>query len=586
MGLAGSGHALRAYLNTFNTTYGTTATVLNNCTLCHIPPGQSVNNINNYALDYSNAGYSFPAIESLDSDGDGYSNIVEINARTFPGDPTSFPAAAGDTTPPTVTAFVIPATSSSLAVSITTFTASDNIAVTGYIITETSAIPAAGAAGWSATPPTSYTFASGGAKTLYAWAKDAAGNVSASASATVTITLPDTTPPTITAFTIPATATSLTVSITTFTATDAVGVTGYMVTESSAPPAAGAAGWTATAPVDFVFATAGAKTLYAWAKDAAGNVSAPASASVTITLPDTIPPTVTAFVLGQPSGMTVPITTFTAADNAGGAGVAGYMVTETSAVPSPILAQWAAVAPTSFTFSSGGNKTLYAWAKDAAGNVSNVLVTATVTITPPDTTPPTVTAFVIPATLQVQTITQGVAVPITTFTATDNIAVTGYLITESATAPDPGAPGWTVIAPTSYTVITAGQKTLYAWAKDASGNVSTSLNASVTIILPPIYNPTNPVPDGAINVSLTPTLTITVHFPSPDGHVQRSATWEVCTDNTFGADKMVFRSALDVVNLTSIVVPSGVLKPNTMYFWRASVIDTGGDLSNPSPTAS
>jgi regulation of enolase protein 1 (concanavalin A-like superfamily) len=93
----------------------------------------------------------------------------------------------GTDTPPTVTAFSIPATSSSLTVPVTTFTAVDNVAVTGYLVTESSTRPSASASGWSATPPTSYTFATGGTKTLYAWAKDAAGGVSSSRSATVTI---------------------------------------------------------------------------------------------------------------------------------------------------------------------------------------------------------------------------------------------------------------------------------------------------------------------------------------------------------------------------------------------------------------
>ena len=50
--------------------------------------------------------------------------------------------------------------------------------------------PGPAAAGWSAGPPASYTVASTGSKALYAWAKDAAGNVSTSRSASVTITLP------------------------------------------------------------------------------------------------------------------------------------------------------------------------------------------------------------------------------------------------------------------------------------------------------------------------------------------------------------------------------------------------------------
>jgi hypothetical protein len=187
-----------------------------------------------------------------------------------------------DTTPPTVTGFSIPATSSSLTVSITSLTATDDVGVTGYMVTESAAAPSASAVGWSATVPASYTCATAGAKTLYAWAKDAAGNVSASRSASVTITLADTTPPTVTAFSIPATSSSLTVSLTTFTATDNVGVTGYIVTESSAVPSASAGGWSATPPASYTCATAGAKTLYAWAKDASGNVSSGVSATTTI----------------------------------------------------------------------------------------------------------------------------------------------------------------------------------------------------------------------------------------------------------------------------------------------------------------
>ena len=91
--------------------------------------------------------------------------------------------------------------------------------------------------------------------------------------------------PTITSFTIPSTATSLTVSISTFTATDNVGVTGYMATTTSSAPSASDSTWQGSAPTSYTFSSAGAKTLYAWVKDAAGNVSVSTSAPVTITLP-------------------------------------------------------------------------------------------------------------------------------------------------------------------------------------------------------------------------------------------------------------------------------------------------------------
>ena len=191
---------------------------------------------------------------------------------------------SSDATPPTVTAFTIPAAASALTVSILGFAATDNVGVTGYLATESASAPSAGAAGWTSSPPATYTFAAAGARTLYGWAKDAAGNVSTSLAASVTITLADTAAPTITAFTMPSTSSALTVAITRFTATDNVAVTGYLVKESSATPSPTASEWTATVPAAYTFATAGSKTLYAWVEDAARNVSARKSASVRITL--------------------------------------------------------------------------------------------------------------------------------------------------------------------------------------------------------------------------------------------------------------------------------------------------------------
>ena len=99
-----------------------------------------------------------------------------------------------------------------------------------------------------------------------------------------------------------------------------------------------------------------------------------------------------------------------------------------------------------------------------------------------DTTPPTVTSFSIPAR------SSSLTVPITSFSATDNpggTGVAGYMVTESPFTPSPSDSNWRTFAPSNYTFATEGTKTLYAWAKDAAGNVSTSLSANVTLTLPP-----------------------------------------------------------------------------------------------------
>lgn len=398
----------------------------------------------------------------------------------------SFP----DLTKPVVGTFTVPASSTSLGLSVT-LTATDNVAVTGYMITETSTAPSASASGWSATAPTSYTAGSEGNVTLYAWAKDAAGNVSDAKTASVTITLPDTTKPVVGAFTVPATGTSLTVNVSSFTATDNKGVTGYLITESSSEPSASAAGWSSTAPASYtVTATisegvATAVTLYAWAKDPSNNVSTAVTATTTLTIPDATRPTVGAFSIpATGTALAVPVSTFTATDNKG---VTGYLVTESSSTPAADATGWTSTAPTSYTVTASvpqavaTSVTLYGWAKDAAGNVSNAS-SATTVLTLPDTTKPVVTAFGIPAAGTTATVN------VDSFTATDNVGVTGYLLTESETAPASDATGWSSSAPTSYTFTglpqgVATAKTLYAWAKDVAGNVSLSLSDSVTITL-------------------------------------------------------------------------------------------------------
>ncbi|MDD5107406.1 MAG: hypothetical protein PHC49_17540, partial [Desulfuromonadaceae bacterium] len=305
--------------------------------------------------------------------------------------------------------------------------------------------------------------------------KDAAGNVSSARSAAVTITPPDAVAPTVASFSLPATAASLTVPVSGLAASDAVGVTGYLITESATAPSAGVAGWSTSAPTSYTFGSAGAKTAYAWAKDAAGNVSSARSASVTITLADAVAPAVTSFSLPvTATSLTVSVSGFAATDVVG---VTGYLITESASAPSATATDWSATAPTSYTFSSAGTKTAYAWAKDAAGNVSSAR-SASVTITLADAVAPTVTSFSLPATAT------SLTVPVSGLAASDVVGVTGYLITESATAPSATATGWSTSAPTSYTFSSDGAKTAYAWAKDAAGNVSSARSASVTITLP------------------------------------------------------------------------------------------------------
>ena len=202
-------------------------------------------------------------------------------------------AFASDTVAPSISDFLTPSTYSLLEVPISSFVATDTTndsgttpGVTGYLINESPDLPEAGSNTWSTTPQTTYPFSSEGSKTLYAWAKDNAGNISNSVSATVEI---DTTIPIVTLFKIQTPSVSLNVLITTFTATDEIGgtgVVGYKITESEVAPLKDDLGWSTTIQTEYTFSSEGSKTLYAWVKDAVGNISLSVNAVIKITLPN------------------------------------------------------------------------------------------------------------------------------------------------------------------------------------------------------------------------------------------------------------------------------------------------------------
>lgn len=84
--------AKSSYKNTFNTLYGTAGGNLDKCWTCHVE-GQSYSVFNVYGADVKTAFQqtnditaALRAVEEIDSDGDGDSNIVEISAGTLPGD--------------------------------------------------------------------------------------------------------------------------------------------------------------------------------------------------------------------------------------------------------------------------------------------------------------------------------------------------------------------------------------------------------------------------------------------------------------------------------------------------------------------
>lgn len=98
------------HLNAFNQKYETSGSRLDGCTTCHTSTPDA-DHLNNYGLDFRDADHDFATIEQLDSDGDGSTNIDEINARTFPGDPDDRPAPPAPQEPAPTSSTVPPTTS-------------------------------------------------------------------------------------------------------------------------------------------------------------------------------------------------------------------------------------------------------------------------------------------------------------------------------------------------------------------------------------------------------------------------------------------------------------------------------------------
>ncbi len=84
----------------FNSQYKTSGSRLDSCQTCHTSGSGTKNNVNQYGNDWAANNHDFAAVEGLDSDGDGFSNIDEINARTYPGDPKDNPDTKAAPPPP------------------------------------------------------------------------------------------------------------------------------------------------------------------------------------------------------------------------------------------------------------------------------------------------------------------------------------------------------------------------------------------------------------------------------------------------------------------------------------------------------
>ncbi len=429
-------------------------------------------------------------------------------------------------------------------------TGSDDQGIVAFYLSESSTDASPDIPGWvSATSATNYSdsayfplSADDGVKTVYSWVKDGAGNVSSPVNDTISLstTSTDVTAPINEAIQINngdsvTTSASITVDV---SADDDTGVTAYSLSETDTIPDAGAAGWISvvsslsySGSQNFgLNTTLGVKNVYLWFKDAAGNISSSASDTIQLsTSDDFIAPQNPVMLID--SGNSTTSSRIVTIDVSGddNQGIAAYYISESSLTPTSGVEGWISVLFTAnyndnigFTLSDGdATKDVYLWFKDAAGNISIDtsddigLVTSST-----DTSEPINAALLINSGAPI-TSTTAIIVDVT---ADDDVGVTAYYISETNSTPASNIAGWVSITSTTAYSDSIGivlssveeTKTIYAWFKDAAGNVSSGANDSIDYVIYDLQ-----APDGlslTINAgdSSTDSLTVALEFNAQD----------------------------------------------------------------------
>lgn len=263
------------------------------------------------------------------------------------------------------------------------------------------------------------------------------------------------------------------------------------------------------------------KRVYAWAVDAAGNISATASYADIVL--DQIAPTATSFTTADPTDSTAGYTNDTlvhiSVNNCND--ITHVLVAEGQTTPPSELDtrfQPCNASPITATVEGEGVRTLYLWARDIGGNVSVAASTDTITS---DQTAPSATTLSL--TLSDPTSTSTLHVNSQTIDAIinncDNEHYKVYL-SESSTRPSASAVT-TICSPGSFTEsfsfanTTNESKTVNLWVKDIAGNLSAdSIQYSINLDtvdpnLPSSFSLSDPV-TSLTNYSTTRTVDYTI----------------------------------------------------------------------------
>lgn len=356
-------------------------------------------------FQYAANGTTFSDVATLATSDTSYSwtvpsaNVATAKVRIYAVD------ASGNTATQTSAAFTIDSTAptapavtlasanptNSTAATLTITSCTDR---TSVYVSESATAPAYNAAGWQTCSTTTgaitKTLSAGDAtKTLYIFAQDTVGNVSLSISKTVVL---DQTAPGAPPVTFSANGTALsggnTTSIT-MTVSSCTDRSMVLVSESGTAPALVDSGWqtcvTTAAGIShsLLNTSLGAHSLYAWARDIAGNTSA--SGALLNYSYDTSSPIITAFTLaGGATNVANPTVAISITASDTYSGISEMCLSETATCTT-----WLPFAATGANFrltQTNGAKIVTLWVKDGAGNLSTTSPTYNLTLdfgTPP-----------------------------------------------------------------------------------------------------------------------------------------------------------------------------------------------------------
>ncbi|NUO09234.1 MAG: hypothetical protein HUU08_11230 [Candidatus Brocadia sp.] len=483
--------------------------------------------------------------------------------------------------------------------------ATDDIGVTGYYLSTSSTIPLATAAGWTAVTSTigysanvPYTLSNGdGNKTLYVWYKDAAGNVSTTASDSITL---DTTVPII-AITNPTseaiyTTTNNTINLNGSASDETSDISS--VTWNNSRGGNGIASGTTSWTIDGISLLSGENVIVVTVTDGAGYTG---NDKITVT-----------YGIG-PKATTGPVTNVTS-DSAilGGTVNAGGLSTSAWFEYGKISGSYGSKSSTqNITGSSdtainvsvkglSAGKTYYyrLVAQNAVGTTNGVeMAFAT-----PDTTAPNCSISINNG----DTYTKSTGVTLS-LSATDDIGVTGYYLSTNSTVPLATAAGWTAVTSTTgynanvpYTLSNGdGNKTLYVWYKDAAGNVSTTASDSIILdAIAPLIAITSPTTDdtymatsstislgGSASDGTSGVINVTwSNSRGGSGTASGTTSWSISGMNLSSGDNIITVTATDGVNnigIATITITSNLLTLYTLDEGTGMVAnDSSGNGNN------